>query len=111
MLPPSNVHDVSEVVREPDDDDGELNSDVDEDEMAALIRSDSLSKTDDNVSVKDVQENANSVPQRPPIDYSSPSALIRSSWARFLSIWTRRFALSLLAGQVVSLCKIGRAHV
>lgn len=103
MLPPSNVHDVSEVVREPDDD-GELNSDVDEDEMAALIRSDSLSKSDDNVSVKDVQDSSNSVPQRPPIDFSSPSALFQSSWARFLSIWTRRFALSLLAGQVVSLC-------
>ena len=41
---------------------------------------------------------------RPPIDYSSPLALARSTWARFLSLWTPRFCLSLLAGQVVSLC-------
>ncbi|KAH9983912.1 DUF914-domain-containing protein, partial [Russula compacta] len=41
---------------------------------------------------------------RPPIDYSSVDAFFHSSWRRFLSIWTRRFALSLLAGQVVSLC-------
>ncbi|KAI9512273.1 hypothetical protein F5148DRAFT_1273883 [Russula earlei] len=41
---------------------------------------------------------------RPPIDYSSVDAFFRSSWRRFLSLWTRRFVLSLLAGQVVSLC-------
>lgn len=41
---------------------------------------------------------------RPPIDYSSVGAFFCSSWRRFLSIWTRRFTLSLLAGQVVSLC-------
>jgi Solute carrier family 35 len=41
---------------------------------------------------------------RPPIDYSSFSALCHSTWRRFLSLWTRRFVLSLLAGQVVSLC-------
>lgn len=100
MLPPPSVHD--QVDRVPDD--GELNSDVHFDEMAALIRSDSLSKSDDNVSVMDVQVHSNSAPLRPPIDYSSPSALFSSAWARFLSIWTRRFTLSLLAGQVVSLC-------
>jgi len=43
-------------------------------------------------------------PSRPPIDYSSFDALCRSTWRRFLSLWTRRFVLSLLAGQVVSLC-------
>jgi len=42
--------------------------------------------------------------QRPPIDYSSFGGFFSSSWARFKSIWTRRFVLSLLAGQVVSLC-------
>ncbi|KAF4569817.1 hypothetical protein EYR40_008797 [Pleurotus pulmonarius] len=42
--------------------------------------------------------------QRPPIVYSSPSAFVQSVGRRFSSIWTRRFALSLLAGQVVSLC-------
>lgn len=41
---------------------------------------------------------------RPPIDYSSLPAFTSSSWARWKSIWTRRFVLSLLAGQVVSLC-------
>lgn len=41
---------------------------------------------------------------RPPIDYSSPGALVRSTWRRFASLWTRRFTLALLAGQVVSLC-------
>ncbi|KAG1814528.1 hypothetical protein EV424DRAFT_1541357 [Suillus variegatus] len=41
---------------------------------------------------------------RPPIDYSSPAAFTSSSWARWKSLWTRRFTLSLLAGQVVSLC-------
>jgi Solute carrier family 35 len=41
---------------------------------------------------------------RPPIDYSSFSAFCHSTWRRFLSLWTRRFVLCLLAGQVVSLC-------
>jgi solute carrier family 35 protein F1/2 len=42
--------------------------------------------------------------QRPPLDYSSAGAFVSSVGRRFKSIWTRRFALSLLAGQVVSLC-------
>lgn len=33
---------------------------------------------------------------RPPIEFSSPAAFASSSWRRFASIWTRRFALSLL---------------
>ena len=41
---------------------------------------------------------------RPPIDYSSFGAFFHSTWRRFLSLWTRRFILSLLAGQIVSLC-------
>lgn len=41
---------------------------------------------------------------RPPLDYSSALALVRSVWRRFVSLWTKRFILSLLAGQVVSLC-------
>jgi solute carrier family 35 protein F1/2 len=43
-------------------------------------------------------------PVRPPIDYSSVPALARSTLARFKSLWTRRFILCLLAGQIVSLC-------
>jgi solute carrier family 35 protein F1/2 len=41
---------------------------------------------------------------RPPIEYSSVSAFLGSSVRRFKSLWTRRFTLSLLAGQLVSLC-------
>ena len=43
-------------------------------------------------------------PARPPVVYSSPTAFARSFAARWKSIWTRRFILSLLAGQVASLC-------
>ena len=41
---------------------------------------------------------------RPPIDYSSFSAFVLSTWARFKSLWTKRFIWSLLAGQLVSFC-------
>lgn len=41
---------------------------------------------------------------RPEIDYSSVEAFFSSFWQRFLSLWTRRFVLCLLAGQIVSLC-------
>ncbi|KAJ6518680.1 DUF914-domain-containing protein [Mycena sanguinolenta] len=41
---------------------------------------------------------------RPPIEYTSLSAFLSSSGRRFKSLWTRRFTLSLLAGQLVSLC-------
>ncbi|KAK0497203.1 solute carrier family 35 member SLC35F1/F2/F6 [Armillaria luteobubalina] len=41
---------------------------------------------------------------RPPISYYSPSAFFHSFAARNKAVWTRRFALSLLAGQIVSLC-------
>ncbi|KDR65717.1 hypothetical protein GALMADRAFT_260118 [Galerina marginata CBS 339.88] len=43
-------------------------------------------------------------PSRPPINYSSPVAFASSFAARWKSLWTRSFILSLLAGQVVSLC-------
>jgi len=41
---------------------------------------------------------------RPPLDYSSGKALITSFWRRFASLWTKRFILCLVAGQIVSLC-------
>lgn len=41
---------------------------------------------------------------RPPIEYTSVGAFLGSSARRFRSLWTRRFTLSLLAGQLVSLC-------
>ncbi|KAF8720433.1 hypothetical protein AX14_010966 [Amanita brunnescens Koide BX004] len=43
-------------------------------------------------------------PPRPHIDYSSSSAFFKSLCARWKSIWTRQFILSLAAGQIVSLC-------
>jgi solute carrier family 35 protein F1/2 len=43
-------------------------------------------------------------PKRPPIVYSSPKAFTTSIVERWKSIWTKRFLLSLLAGQLVSLC-------
>ena len=42
--------------------------------------------------------------KRPPIVYTSLGAFASSFGQRFRSIWTRRFALSFLAGQIVSLC-------
>jgi hypothetical protein len=42
--------------------------------------------------------------ERPPISYASPRAFAASVRARFVSLWTRRFVLSLLAGQLLSLC-------
>jgi len=45
-----------------------------------------------------------SVTARPKIRFDSPSVFFKTLWARFASIWTKRFILSLLAGQVVSLC-------
>ncbi|KAH7914847.1 hypothetical protein BJ138DRAFT_1143091 [Hygrophoropsis aurantiaca] len=41
---------------------------------------------------------------RPNIDYTSFGTFRSTLWMRWKSIWTRRFILSLLAGQVVSLC-------
>jgi Solute carrier family 35 len=63
--------------------------------------------TDDNKSSS--EEYAPQLPNdqivaRPPIDYSSIDAFFHSTWRRFLSLWTRRFVLSLSAGQLVSLC-------
>ncbi|KZP01569.1 DUF914-domain-containing protein, partial [Calocera viscosa TUFC12733] len=43
-------------------------------------------------------------PPRPPIVYTSFGAFFSSVWVRFKGLWTRRFVLSLLAGQLVSLC-------
>jgi len=43
-------------------------------------------------------------PKRPPIDFSSLGALGKSVKKRLASVLTKRFVLSLLAGQIVSLC-------
>jgi len=41
---------------------------------------------------------------RPKVRFDSPSVFFKTLWARFVSIWSKRFVLSLLAGQLVSLC-------
>ncbi|KIJ55647.1 hypothetical protein M422DRAFT_73421 [Sphaerobolus stellatus SS14] len=41
---------------------------------------------------------------RPKVEFSSASNFFSSFCARFKSLWTRRFTLSLIFGQVVSLC-------
>ncbi|CAK5273972.1 unnamed protein product [Mycena citricolor] len=50
------------------------------------------------------EQSPDPIPQRPPIEYTSVRAFASSALRRFKSLWTRRFVLSLLAGQVVSLC-------
>ncbi|KAK2463220.1 hypothetical protein APHAL10511_004875 [Amanita phalloides] len=44
------------------------------------------------------------VPHRPPIDYSSSATFFKSLGQRWKSVWTKRFILSLVFGQIVSLC-------
>jgi len=41
---------------------------------------------------------------RPKVRFDSPSVFFKTFWVRFVSIWSKRFVLSLLAGQLVSLC-------
>ncbi|KAM6494835.1 DUF914 domain containing protein [Amanita muscaria] len=43
-------------------------------------------------------------PLRPPMDYSSCTAFFKSISARWKSIWTKQFVLSLLYGQILSVC-------
>jgi len=61
---------------------------------------------DDTVDVPPILESQGPTFQvpRPPLDYSSAGAFVASLRRRFVSIWTKRFILSLLAGQLVSLC-------
>ncbi|KAF8892085.1 solute carrier family 35 member SLC35F1/F2/F6 [Infundibulicybe gibba] len=67
--------------------------------MASLSNSEDIKK--DNQSV---ESGLATVSKRPPIVYTSPRAFFTSLGARWSSLWTRRFALSLLSGQIVSLC-------
>lgn len=41
---------------------------------------------------------------RPRVRFDSPSVFFKTLWARFSSIWSKRFILSLLAGQLVAVC-------
>jgi len=65
------------------------------------IQSDTQSE---KVEIESVSNAPAPVPARPPIVYSSFGAFAESVAVRWKSIWTRRFVLSLLAGQLVSLC-------
>ncbi|KZT27855.1 DUF914-domain-containing protein [Neolentinus lepideus HHB14362 ss-1] len=70
--------------------------------MSSLSPVDSKHSFVDSPTFPDID--ADVLDRRPPIDYSSITAFQVSVWLRFRSLWTRRFVLSLLAGQVVSLC-------
>jgi len=65
-------------------------------------------KVDNFILAQSTLEAASETPlpqsRRPPIDYRSFSAFLKSSYARFISLWTRNFILSLLSGQLLSLC-------
>jgi len=39
---------------------------------------------------------------RPPLSFDSPSAFFKSLFSRFVSLWSRSFALALLYGQMLS---------
>ena len=41
---------------------------------------------------------------RPRVRFDSPSVFFKTLLARFASIWTKRFVLSVVAGQFVSMC-------
>jgi len=81
-------------------------------EMAAIAVEKSSSSADTNLPTltygQDGTENTTNAPPtvntRPPIVYTSPGAFAKSFAARWRSVWTKRFILSLLAGQLLSLC-------
>ncbi|KAG6909034.1 hypothetical protein DXG01_002308 [Tephrocybe rancida] len=66
-------------------------SDIKKDPLTDVDRPESFDLTD-------------ALPSRPAMVYSSPGAFAKSFARRWKSIWTRRFALALFSGQVVSLC-------
>ncbi|KAI0792097.1 DUF914-domain-containing protein [Abortiporus biennis] len=75
--------------------------------MSSQDQDDRKSYVDETVTVPEFPDDSET-PQvhhsRPPIDYTSVPGFFRSTWKRFESLWTKRFILSLIAGQVVSLC-------
>jgi len=77
------------------------------DHVAELPRRSSIDKKDDPEDAgtpEMLHDRYEEERPRPPIRYSSFGAFFSSIGARLRSVWTRRFALSLLAGQVVSIC-------
>ncbi|KAG5647830.1 hypothetical protein DXG03_007754 [Asterophora parasitica] len=47
---------------------------------------------------------SNALPSRPPMVYSSPVEFLQSFGRRWKSVWTPRFTMAILCGQLVSLC-------
>ncbi|KAJ7623314.1 DUF914-domain-containing protein [Roridomyces roridus] len=71
--------------------------------MPSMDSDDKKIQVAENSSQPELQYGATTA-QRPPIEYTSASAFLGSVGRRFKSLWTRQFLLSLLAGQVASLC-------
>ncbi|KAH9851934.1 hypothetical protein C2E23DRAFT_757721 [Lenzites betulinus] len=68
------------------------------------VKTDRVESPFDTPALPGNQQAVAQVTVRPPLDYSSAHAFVTSAWRRFKSLWTRHFILSLIAGQVVSLC-------
>ncbi|EJU03675.1 DUF914-domain-containing protein [Dacryopinax primogenitus] len=84
-------------------DGGELLSPVDEEYGKAQLETDG-EQASGEVDKDSVPVGVAVIPSRPSIVYTSFSAYFQSVRVRFKGLWTRRFVLSLLAGQLVSLC-------
>ncbi|KAG8714769.1 hypothetical protein FRC11_007180 [Ceratobasidium sp. 423] len=69
---------------------------------SSSIKSGKLSHPDAQVETQQVQIEQHKA--RPPLDYSSFGAFWASVGARIRSVFTRRFILALLGGQLVSIC-------
>ncbi|CAE6532432.1 unnamed protein product [Rhizoctonia solani] len=69
---------------------------------SSSVKSGKLSHTDAQVETQQVQIEHHKA--RPPLDYSSLGAFWASVAARIRSVFTRRFILALLGGQLVSIC-------
>ncbi len=80
------------------------NTQVDDNKLSEAPPAYDAVLTAEDVPSLDGQHGQERAPARPPLDYSSPLAFFASLGRRFSSIWTKRFVLSLLAGQLVSLC-------
>jgi len=70
----------------------------------ASHQNDDMKKTDSLVDVDHRANQGHVVPSRPPMVYSTPKGFLSSFARRWNSIWTRRFVIALVCGQVVSLC-------
>lgn len=65
-----------------------ISKNVDEPESPIVLHS--------GVTVPEQKRGGFAVEQRPPVDYSSFGAFFSSAWARFKSLWTKRFTFALL---------------